>query len=246
MAVRSCAGVRGAGPGGRGAGLVADTSRGVRQARARRVTTRPATWQAELHRGGWAGISWPKKFGGRGGIADPDRDLRRGAGTFHVSNGPLMVSINMVGPTLMAHGTEQQQVDHLEKIISGQEIWCQLYSEPGAGSDLALAAHPRRPRWRRVGRQRPEGLELQRPRRRLGDPAGAYRRSTSPSTAGSRTSSSTCARPASTCARCARRAGRTTSTRSSSTTCASRWPTCSARSATAGTSPAPRSRTSAR
>jgi alkylation response protein AidB-like acyl-CoA dehydrogenase len=56
---------------------------------------------------------------------------------FAVSNGPLMVSINMVGPTLMAHGSEQQRAEHLDKIISGQEVWCQLYSEPGAGSDLA-------------------------------------------------------------------------------------------------------------
>jgi alkylation response protein AidB-like acyl-CoA dehydrogenase len=94
-------------------------------------------WQAELHRGGWAGISWPKKFGGRGGSPIQTAIFAEEQARFAVSNGPLMVSINMVGPTLMAHGTEQQQADHLEKIISGQEIWCQLYSEPGAGSDLA-------------------------------------------------------------------------------------------------------------
>jgi alkylation response protein AidB-like acyl-CoA dehydrogenase len=94
-------------------------------------------WQAELHRGGWAGISWPKKFGGRGGSPIQTAIFAEEQARFNVSNGPLMVSINMVGPTLMAHGTEQQQADHLERIISGQEIWCQLYSEPGAGSDLA-------------------------------------------------------------------------------------------------------------
>jgi alkylation response protein AidB-like acyl-CoA dehydrogenase len=94
-------------------------------------------WQAELHGGGWAGISWPKQFGGRGGSPIQTAIFAEEQGRFAVSNGPLMVSINMVGPTLMAHGTEQQQADHLEKIISGQEIWCQLYSEPGAGSDLA-------------------------------------------------------------------------------------------------------------
>jgi alkylation response protein AidB-like acyl-CoA dehydrogenase len=94
-------------------------------------------WQGELHRGGWAGISWPKTFGGRGGTPIQTAIFAEEQARFNVSNGPLMVSINMVGPTLMAHGTEQQQADHLEKIISGNEIWCQLYSEPGAGSDLA-------------------------------------------------------------------------------------------------------------
>ncbi len=94
-------------------------------------------WQAELHKGGWAGISWPKKYGGRGASPIQTAIFAEEQARFTVSNGPLMVSINMVGPTLMAHGTEQQQADHLEKIISGREIWCQLYSEPGAGSDLA-------------------------------------------------------------------------------------------------------------
>jgi alkylation response protein AidB-like acyl-CoA dehydrogenase len=94
-------------------------------------------WQGELHRGGWAGIAWPKKFGGRGGTPIQTAIFAEEQARFNVSNGPLMVSINMVGPALMAHGTEQQQADHLEKIISGNEIWCQLYSEPGAGSDLA-------------------------------------------------------------------------------------------------------------
>ena len=94
-------------------------------------------WQAELRKGGWAGISWPKTFGGRGASPIQTAIFAEEQARFTVSNGPLMVSINMVGPTLMAHGTEQQQLDHLEKIISGQEIWCQLYSEPGAGSDLA-------------------------------------------------------------------------------------------------------------
>ena len=94
-------------------------------------------WQAELRRGGWAGISWPKAFGGRGGTPMQTAIFAEEQARFTVSNGPLMVSINMVGPTLMAHGTPEQQAAHLDKIISGQEVWCQLYSEPGAGSDLA-------------------------------------------------------------------------------------------------------------
>jgi alkylation response protein AidB-like acyl-CoA dehydrogenase len=94
-------------------------------------------WQKELFAGGWAGISWPKAFGGRGATPMQTAIFAEEQARFTVSNGPLMVSINMVGPTLMAHGSAEQQSEHLHKIISGQEVWCQLYSEPGAGSDLA-------------------------------------------------------------------------------------------------------------
>ena len=94
-------------------------------------------WQNELFKGGWAGISWPKAFGGRGATPMQSTIFAEEQARFTVSNGPLMVSINMVGPTLMAHGTKEQQDEHLHRIISGQEVWCQLYSEPGAGSDLA-------------------------------------------------------------------------------------------------------------
>jgi alkylation response protein AidB-like acyl-CoA dehydrogenase len=94
-------------------------------------------WQGELFKGGWAGISWPKAFGGRGATPMQSTIFAEEQARFSVSNGPLMVSINMVGPTLMAHGTKEQQDEHLHRIISGQEVWCQLYSEPGAGSDLA-------------------------------------------------------------------------------------------------------------
>jgi alkylation response protein AidB-like acyl-CoA dehydrogenase len=94
-------------------------------------------WQKELFEGGWAGISWPKEFGGRGATPMQNAIFAEEQAKFAATNGPLMVSINMVGPTLMAHGTKEQQEQHLPKIISGQEVWCQLYSEPGAGSDLA-------------------------------------------------------------------------------------------------------------
>ncbi len=94
-------------------------------------------WQRELVAGGWAGISWPKQFGGRGGTPLQEAIFAEEQAKFAVSNSPLSVSIKMVGPTLMAHGSDEQRAEHLHKIISGKEIWCQLYSEPGAGSDLA-------------------------------------------------------------------------------------------------------------
>ncbi len=94
-------------------------------------------WQRELFEGGWAGISWPKAFGGRGGTPLQEAVFAEEQSKFGVTNSALQVSIKMVGPTLMYHGTQAQQEEHLHRIISGQEVWCQLYSEPGAGSDLA-------------------------------------------------------------------------------------------------------------
>ena len=56
---------------------------------------------------------------------------------FEVATGAFAVSIGMVGPTLIAHGTPEQQQQHLAPILKGEEVWCQLFSEPGSGSDLA-------------------------------------------------------------------------------------------------------------
>lgn len=95
-------------------------------------------WQRELFAGGWAGISWPKQFGGRrGGTPLQEAIFAEEQAKYSVSNLPLMISLQMVGPTLMAHGTDEQREIHLHRILSGQEVWCQLYSEPSAGSDLA-------------------------------------------------------------------------------------------------------------
>lgn len=95
------------------------------------------TWQRTLHDGGWAGIAWPKAFGGRGGTPNEARIFAQEERRFDVTTGMFSVAVNMVGPTLIAHGTPAQQTDHLDAILRGDELWCQLYSEPGAGSDLA-------------------------------------------------------------------------------------------------------------
>ena len=95
------------------------------------------TWQRTLHEGGWAGITWPKEYGGRGGTAIQQAIFNQEQAKFDVSNGALAVGIGMVGPTLIAHGTEQQKRRHLDALLRGDVVWCQLFSEPGAGSDLA-------------------------------------------------------------------------------------------------------------
>ena len=94
-------------------------------------------WQRTLHSGRWVGIHWPEDYGGRGAsllqVAIYNEELAR-----HQAPQILgRAGVNLVGPTLIAHGTEEQRKRWLPKILSAEEIWCQLFSEPGAGSDLA-------------------------------------------------------------------------------------------------------------
>jgi alkylation response protein AidB-like acyl-CoA dehydrogenase len=96
-------------------------------------------WQKAQAQGGWAGLAWPKEFGGRGltvleQIIWFEEYARAGAPS------PLnatFVGVNHAGPTLMALGSAEQKAFHLPKILAGEVIWCQGFSEPGAGSDLA-------------------------------------------------------------------------------------------------------------
>jgi alkylation response protein AidB-like acyl-CoA dehydrogenase len=94
-------------------------------------------WQRTLFDGGWAGIAWPKEYGGLGGTPAQARIFAREQARFDVEAGAFAVGIGMVGPTLIAHGTEAQKARYLPALLRGDEVWCQLFSEPGAGSDLA-------------------------------------------------------------------------------------------------------------
>jgi len=94
-------------------------------------------WQRVLYDNNWAGITWPKQYGGRGASAIQSAIFAEEMSQFDVATGAFAVSIGMVGPTLIAHGTPDQQQKHLAPILKGEEVWCQLFSEPGSGSDLA-------------------------------------------------------------------------------------------------------------
>jgi alkylation response protein AidB-like acyl-CoA dehydrogenase len=94
-------------------------------------------WQRTLYDGGWAGITWPKEYGGRGGTSAEARIFAQEQSHFDVQAGAFAVGIGMVGPTLIVHGTEAQKERYLPAMLRGDEVWCQLFSEPGAGSDLA-------------------------------------------------------------------------------------------------------------
>jgi alkylation response protein AidB-like acyl-CoA dehydrogenase len=94
-------------------------------------------WEERLYRGGWAGITWPREFGGRGASPIEQFIFQEEMASFRTPMPRTLIGVGMAGPTLMAWGTPQQKTRHLEKILSGEEIWCQGFSEPNAGSDLA-------------------------------------------------------------------------------------------------------------
>ncbi len=94
-------------------------------------------WQRTLFDHGWAGITWPRRFGGRGGTAMQAAIFAQEQNRFGVSTGAFAVGIGMAGPTIMKHGTDAQRARYLTAMLRGDEVWCQLFSEPGAGSDLA-------------------------------------------------------------------------------------------------------------
>ncbi|HLI78849.1 MAG TPA: acyl-CoA dehydrogenase [Candidatus Binataceae bacterium] len=98
---------------------------------------RRVAWYKKLAAGGWTCINWPKEYGGRGAsilqtIVYNQELARVGAPVPAIGFGP-----GLLGPTLMHWGTEEQKKRYIPKIISGEEVWCQGYSEPGSGSDLA-------------------------------------------------------------------------------------------------------------
>jgi alkylation response protein AidB-like acyl-CoA dehydrogenase len=97
-------------------------------------------WQATLYDGGWAGITWPKEYGGRGGSALQSVIFAQEQARFDVPGSIFAQGIGMAGPSLMAHGSDEQKERFLGPMLRGDEVWCQLFSEPGSGSDLASLA----------------------------------------------------------------------------------------------------------
>ncbi len=93
--------------------------------------------QARLFDGGFAGISWPKEYGGQGLTMAHQRVFNEEAAAYHLPTGVFIIGLGMCAPTLLEFGTEAHRRRHIAKMLRGDEIWCQLFSEPGAGSDVA-------------------------------------------------------------------------------------------------------------
>jgi alkylation response protein AidB-like acyl-CoA dehydrogenase len=94
-------------------------------------------WQRTLFEGGWAGISWPKEYGGRGATLIQQAIFHEEMALADAPHLIGTIGLSLVGPTIIAMGTAEQKARYLSKILSGEEIWCQGFSEPNAGSDLA-------------------------------------------------------------------------------------------------------------
>ena len=94
-------------------------------------------WQAKKADSKWACITWPEEFGGRGASAIQRVIFNEEEAKFDVPPNLFGIGQGMLGPTIMAHGTPEQKDRYLEPMLRADEVWCQLFSEPSAGSDLA-------------------------------------------------------------------------------------------------------------
>lgn len=109
----------------------------VDEARAEESFQNGRTWQRTLFEHGWAGLTWPRAYGGGGGEPWQARIFSEVAAGYEEWPGFIGATIAMLGPTLLRHGSEQQKLRFVPGLMSGELAFCQLFSEPGAGSDLA-------------------------------------------------------------------------------------------------------------
>jgi alkylation response protein AidB-like acyl-CoA dehydrogenase len=94
-------------------------------------------WQRKLHEGGWAAVSWPREYGGRGASLMQQAIFWEEMARAEAPPMANALGLGLIGPTIIAYGTEKQKKRFIPKILSAEEIWCQGFSEPNAGSDLA-------------------------------------------------------------------------------------------------------------
>lgn len=108
-------------------------------------------WERRLHQGGWTGLGWPREYGGRGASIEQqvifNEEYARAGGPGRMGH----IGETLTGPTLIAFGSQAQKQRYLPGILRGEDLWCQGYSEPSAGSDLANVKT--RARFDEVGRQ---------------------------------------------------------------------------------------------
>jgi alkylation response protein AidB-like acyl-CoA dehydrogenase len=96
-------------------------------------------WSRKLYEAGYAGLTWPKEFGGAGAPYSFQAIFYEEMAAAQAPSHIGVIGLGMAGPTIMAHGTEEQKARYLQPLLAADEIWCQGFSEPDAGSDLAAA-----------------------------------------------------------------------------------------------------------
>ncbi len=102
-------------------------------------------WSGKLAEAGYVGLTWPTEYGGRGAPYSHQAILYEEMAAAEAPPHIGVIGLGMAGPTIMAHGTEEQKSRYLPRILTAEEIWCQGFSEPDAGSDLAAARTEIRP-----------------------------------------------------------------------------------------------------
>lgn len=103
----------------------------------REQVARARAWEARKAESGWSGLGLPEEVGGRGYSRREELLFTEEEAKYRLPSDVFSVTKGMIVPTLMAWGSERQQCAHIPRILDGSQLWCQLYSEPGAGSDLA-------------------------------------------------------------------------------------------------------------
>jgi alkylation response protein AidB-like acyl-CoA dehydrogenase len=94
-------------------------------------------WQGKIYAAGFGGLTVAPEYGGRGLTPAHDRIWRQESARYAIDTGVFAVGLGMVVPTLLVHGDEEQKKRYVPELLRGEKVWCQLFSEPGAGSDLA-------------------------------------------------------------------------------------------------------------
>jgi len=117
--------------------ICVDDAADQRVAPDRETLEKRIAWQKTMHAAGWVGLSWPKQYGGRGAnfmqqVIFDEEYVRARAPVLPGASG-----LNLLGPSLIHWGTEEQKRRHLPRILNADELWCQGFSEPDAGGDLA-------------------------------------------------------------------------------------------------------------
>ncbi len=101
------------------------------------MLVRAKAWQQLKYDNGWACLNWPKEYGGRGATAMERIIWGQEERKYDLPTGVFAIGLGMCGPTVMEYASEEQKREHLPIMASGERIWCQLFSEPSGGSDLA-------------------------------------------------------------------------------------------------------------
>src|SRR5690349_4236062 len=92
-------------------------------------------WQRTLYDAGFVGMGWPREYGGQSARPMEQAIVAEEMALANVPGPINSLGLGIVGPTLIVHGTEEQKQRHIKRILTAEDIWCQLYSEPDSGSD---------------------------------------------------------------------------------------------------------------